>query len=58
MISHNPRYMGEARLGHYRLSNAGFSREKLWVPKDPEKLQPEFWYAVTRGRSIGIYLTW
>ena len=57
MISCDPFYLGEASLGHYPIANSGVSEVALAVPKKL-KGHTQGWYAVTRGRAIGIYLSW
>ena len=58
MISQDRFYMGEAKLDHYKRCNSGFSHDNLSVPKNPTSLKLAFWYAVSCGRAVGIYLTW
>lgn len=59
-IYNNPHYVGEAELNHYQLGINGchgFSQAPLRVPADPTIRHPQ-WYAVTRGRKVGIYAEW
>lgn len=57
-IFHDRYYMGEAALGHYRYSNSSFCSSGLTLPKNPKILNPDGWYAVAAGRSIGIFQNW
>ena len=57
MISRDPLYLGDASLGHYPIANSGVSEVALAVPKKL-KGHTQGWYTVTRGRAIGIYLSW
>jgi len=58
MISQDEFYVGEAKMDLYKRRNSGFSRVNLSVPANPMSLKPMFWYAVSCGRAVGIYLTW
>ena len=58
MISQDSYYLGEATLNHYWLHSGGFSTVPFSVPPNPQTHNPEWWYAVTHGRAVGIFPTW
>lgn len=58
MISQDRFYLGEPHLGHYKAHDSESSNFPLSVPKNTPGYTPDGWYAVSRGRGIGIYVTW
>ena len=58
MISQDSSYVGQAELNHYAVRDTGFSLVPFSMPKRPQDHGHEMWYAVARGRAIGIYRTW